>query len=196
MTNFRDPTGIGRAATIALCAYMIFKGLVAVTRFFTLPGYPPNAPLAVLYPAATIACYILVGCWIYRTNANAHLVDADEMTITPGWSVGWFFIPFLNLVMPYRGVNETWQATQKAAGGFEALRSPLVGWWWGLWLADNIVSNIGAFLGSQGTFARNGSMQINLVAAGIAVAASLVLIQLISRLNRAQLVASRGNVFA
>jgi hypothetical protein len=195
MTNFQDPTGLGRAATVALWAYMIFKGLAAIRRFTVLPAAPPSTLLTTLYLIALIACYITVGCWIYRTNANAQLFSS-EMSITPGWSIGWFFIPFANLVMPFRGVNETWQESHKAAGRYNELDSTLVGWWWGLWIATNIVSNIGAFMGGDASDAMNNAKYVNLVAAGISVASSLVLIQLMTRLNRVQFLASRGSVFA
>jgi hypothetical protein len=195
MNAFRDSTGLRRAATIALSAYIAVRIFGALWLLAAMPGAQSFALLAGADLFVLLACYILVACWIYRANANAHLFSS-EMTITPGWSVGWFLVPFANLVMPYRGVNEAWQASQKAAGRYEAAESPLVGWWWGLWIANNIVSNIVAFTGGNTTYASPVAHFLNLVAAGIGVAGALVLIQMMSRLNAAQLVASRGNVFA
>jgi hypothetical protein len=195
MTNFRDPTGLGRAATVALCAYIAFRTLSAIWLLIVMPGAQPVAFLAIGHLVALLACYILVACWIYRANANAHLFGS-EMSITPGWSVGWFFIPFANLVMPFRGVSETWQQSHKAAGRYDAASSPLVGWWWGLWIANNIVSNIVVFLGGDTTYAGPVAHFFNLAAVALGVAGSLVLIQMMHSLNRAQLVASHGNVFA
>ena len=28
------------------------------------------------------------------------------MTISAGWAIGWFFVPFANLVMPYQAMKE------------------------------------------------------------------------------------------
>lgn len=196
MRNYRDPTGLRRAATVALCAYILFRTLAALRLLVVMPGAEPIAFIAFGDLIALNACYILVACWIYRANANAHVFAGNEMTISPGWSVGWFFIPFANLVMPFRGVNETWQASQKAAGGYAAMRSPLVGWWWGLWIANNILANLAYFLDADTTYARPELHFLNLVAAAVGVAGSLVLIQLMASLDRAQRVASRGSVFA
>src|SRR5207237_10475885 len=112
---------------IILCAYMVLKALMGVLNLAT-PNDVVLLPLSALgYLVALVACFISVGMWIYRTNANAHSFSTD-MTITPGWSVGWFFIPFANLVMPYRGVQETWRESHERAGRFEDVDSSLLGW--------------------------------------------------------------------
>jgi hypothetical protein len=197
MYEFKDPTGVGRAATIALYAYMVLKALTAFLRFTSAaPEADPYFAVSALgYVAALVACYILVGMWIYRTNANAHSFSTD-MSITPGWSIGWFFIPFANLVKPDRGVQETWRESHERAGRYEEADSSLLGWWWGLWIASNIVSNMSGLFGGFDAEALDGARYAGLVAAAVSCAASLVLIQLIRRLNGAQLAASQGSVFA
>ena len=194
MTEFRDPTGLGRAATVALCVYMALKGLFAIMLLESSLEDPLVGLLAILYLVALLVCYVLVGCWIYRTNANAHLFSS-AMSITPGWSIGWFFVPFANLVMPFRGVQEVWRESHEFAGRMEERDSPLLRWWWGLWLATNIVSNFASLLGRNPSTGQ-GEAYFNLISAALSVATSLVLIQLMTRLNRAQLAASHGGVFA
>jgi hypothetical protein len=195
MGNFKDPTGLARAAMVALCAYMLLKGLLSVLEFGASPEDPAVGLAAIGYLVALLASYVLVGCWIYRTNANAHLFS-DAMSITPGWSIGWFFIPFANLVMPYRGVEETWKGSHQAAGRYEEAESSLVGWWWGLWIATNVSSNLEVFFGGNSPQALEIARYVILISAAISVAAGIVLIQLMRRLDRAQLDASRGSVFA
>jgi hypothetical protein len=197
MREFKDPTRVGRAATIALYAYMVTKALVALLRFTTgaSNGDPLLGVASLGFVVALIASYILVGMWIYRANANAHSFSSD-MSITPGWSIGWFFVPFACLVMPYRGVQETWRESHERAGRFEEVDSSLLGWWWGLWIASNILSNFVVFSGGYSADALGGAVYVNLVVAAVSVATGLVLIQLIRRLNGAQLAASNGSVFA
>jgi hypothetical protein len=196
MTGFRDPTGLRRAATVALCAYVAFRSLIAIWLLIVMPAAQPIAFLAFGYLVSLYASYILAACWIYRANANAHLFDDGEMTISPGWSVGWFFIPVANLVFPFRAMKEAWEASNRAAGRHAALKSPLVGWWWGLWIANNIGAGLTYFLEAQMTYASPERHFFNLVATAIGAAGALVFIQLMSRLDAAQLTASRGGVFA
>ncbi len=48
-----------------------------------------------------IAAGVLFLIWVYRANRNAHCLGAEGMEYSPGWSVGWFFVPVACLVMPY-----------------------------------------------------------------------------------------------
>lgn len=49
--------------------------------------------------------------WIYRSNKLARALGASRMTYSPGWSVGWFFIPIANLFKPYFAMKEIYLAT-------------------------------------------------------------------------------------
>jgi hypothetical protein len=101
MEGFKDPARLTRIATIALYAYMVLDVVHALVGLPKLSGEIVLEDAATLGAAdwvllvefvAVITCVILVGRWIYRTNANAHLFS-DGMTISPGWAVGWYFIP-------------------------------------------------------------------------------------------------------
>ena len=197
MEGFRDPAGATRAATVALYLYMAVDLLAALLRVGdrTLGGPADLASIPLLF--VLLACFILVGRWIYLTNANAHLLLGEEMTITPGWSVGWFFIPFANLIKPYEGVKETWRASHAAGGLHEETESALLPWWWGLWLLTNILSNIAAWAGG-GIEAppSDGIVWLELVTALLNVPVCLILIRLMRRLARAQTLAVQVSAFA
>jgi hypothetical protein len=195
MRRFQDPTVLSRWATAALCAYIAARALLALRLLVVNPGAQPVHLFNFLYWVSLILCPLLILPWIYRTNANGHRFSR-EISISPGWAVGWFFIPVANLVMPFRGVNETWKASQRAAGRPEAARSAPVRWWWGLWLAGNVATNVAVVTGADTSYAGPFAHFFNLVAAALGIAGSLVLIQLMSRLNRAQLIAARGSIFA
>jgi hypothetical protein len=49
--------------------------------------------------------------WTHRVVSNARAFATHLMTNTPGRAVGFWFVPFLNLVHGYRVVSETWQAS-------------------------------------------------------------------------------------
>jgi len=195
MADFKDATRLAGIATIALYLDMILEPLVAILRFVDpVPGGAADLA-SIPWVLVLLACLVLVGRWIYRTNANAHVLS-DAMTITPGWSVGWFFVPLANLVMPYQGVKETWWASHESAGLHGEAETPLLGWWWGLWLATNILSNVSVMFGGATDNPFEGSIYIDLLGAALNVPLCLVLIKLIQRLTRVQLVAREGGVFS
>lgn len=47
-----------------------------------------------------IAIMVVFLCWVYRANYNCRQWGAAGMRFTPGWSVGWFFVPIMNLFRP------------------------------------------------------------------------------------------------
>ena len=51
-----------------------------------------------------------------RGRAIETALGANNLKYTPKWAVGCFFVPFLNLVMPYQVVREIWKASN---GGSE-----------------------------------------------------------------------------
>ena len=65
---------------------------------------------ALLFYGALIGCAIAFPMWMHRANRAARALGATGMEFTPGWAAGWFFVPFANLVMPYRVAVELWKA--------------------------------------------------------------------------------------
>ena len=58
-----------------------------------------------------VVVIVLFCIWIYRANYNARQLGATDMQFSPGWAVGWNFIPIANLWKPYQAMREIWQAS-------------------------------------------------------------------------------------
>lgn len=100
-----------------------------------------QAPLGAVEYALHLSVTILFLFWLYRIHSNLIFLDNQQLEFTPGWAVGWFFIPIANLVKPYQVVREAWRASDPKTVGrdvveWSALSSAvLVGWWWAFRLA-------------------------------------------------------------
>jgi hypothetical protein len=66
-------------------------------------------------------------------NKNAWQIS-DAMTVSPGWSVGSFFIPFLNMFRPFTGLRETWQASHAPTDAQDVPVPAIMRLWWAGWL--------------------------------------------------------------
>jgi Ca2+/Na+ antiporter len=95
--------------------------------------------LRVVLFLSTIVLFLF---WIYRANRNARTLGAREMRYTPGWSVGWFFVPFANLVMPYKVLREIWSASSDPGNANAKPSSAIVGWLWFFWLTNYVVTYV------------------------------------------------------
>jgi hypothetical protein len=58
------------------------------------------------------------------------------MKFNPGSSVGWYFVPIINLFLPYQAMKEIWRVSRNPEGWRNESGSPLLRWWWGLWIAS------------------------------------------------------------
>ncbi|KCZ98534.1 hypothetical protein HPO_09985 [Hyphomonas polymorpha PS728] len=88
-----------------------------------------------------IASVILVSMWTYRAMKNLHIVEAVAAAMSPGWAVGWYFIPIANLWKPFEGMLQIWRESHRLAGRPEKVAA-YMGWWWATWVASNILANI------------------------------------------------------
>ncbi len=72
--------------------------------------------------------------WIYRTSLNCHGFGTKGMRFSPRWSIGYFFIPILNLFEPYLAMKEIWRVSTDPVEWRQEKGSTLLTWWWVLWL--------------------------------------------------------------
>lgn len=92
---------------------------------------------------------IVVLVWLRRVNLRLRAAGRQGLQFSPGWTVGWFLIPFANLVLPPQIMQELWRASAPEAGADtwrSSPASPLPALWWYPFLLGSFVSNIAAAL--------------------------------------------------
>lgn len=118
--------------------------------------------------------------WIHRAHVNARALGATGMTISPGWAVGWFFIPIMNLWKPLHAMKELWQASSNPTSWQNESPAPLVNTWWTLWLLSNLLGQIALRLALGGDSSQAVNAEIcSLVAGGLDIVLAVVAIRLV-----------------
>jgi hypothetical protein len=112
----------------------------------------PIYQVAVLIGGATVvlwlAAAVLFCFFMPRANRNLRAFAGEEANIwlrfKPGQTVAAFFIPIVNLYRPYQVMKELWQwSAPDPATPPSSVRVPaLLPWWWGLYILDNLLSQI------------------------------------------------------
>jgi len=90
----------------------------------------------------TVVCFSV---WLYRAYDNLRVFNRwTGLDYSPSLAVGSFFIPFANLVIPYRAVREVWQKSGIPEETMLALTSPPASFpiWWMFWILASIAGNI------------------------------------------------------
>jgi hypothetical protein len=91
---------------------------------------------------ATIIAWLT---WQHRAYGLLSLARSIPTTFTPGWAIGWWFVPIANVFQPYQVMKEMWlrSATTGGSGTIDGLEAPsVVKWWWGSWLLAGFVANV------------------------------------------------------
>jgi hypothetical protein len=87
--------------------------------------------LNVLFMLVTI---VIFGRWIVLAHRNLPALGARYLEITPGWAVGWFFVPFVNLWFPYKAMRFLWRASHSAHKPELQDSTWVLPVWWTLWI--------------------------------------------------------------
>jgi hypothetical protein len=185
-----------RAARVALLTYIALSFadiLVAAGEAFGMINVqggeptPLNTLGGIVYMLTFVAFLttaVLVTMWIYRAHANLQAADMPELQYTPGWAVGWYFVPIANLYRPLQAMRELWTQTLGRNDSFSREPDSRLTIWWAAWIVGNILSNASTRLASIDGSAVASLLDV--VASGISMVAGWSLLRIIETVNAAQ----------
>jgi hypothetical protein len=162
--------------------------------------------LQILLDIGTAVAFLI---WLHRAYKNLPSLGQRHFRFTPGWAVGFFFIPFLNFFRPFQAMRELWHGSDPrhwepddppdgAKIQDRTGTPPLVGWWWALFCVSNVIANIAVRLSLAESVASAQTSGVLMVVSNIlSIPSALVTIRLVGRLTRrqtekARLIGQRG----
>jgi hypothetical protein len=99
--------------------------------------------------ACTLGTCIGFLAWMHRAADNARALMPNAIfTFTPGGCVGWWFVPFANMVKPFEAMREIHAASLLAMQAQKSEYTPLLGsvvaplllqGWWGTWVSSTLM---------------------------------------------------------
>ncbi len=192
--------GRAKRVTIALWAFVAAAVLSGLGSLLELSGVVDIAvdtgPLVmavglsyITYTAVFLVSAVLVGMWIHRAHANLHEAGVDGLEFTPGWAIGWYFVPLANLVKPFQAMRELWATSHSESDSFGAAAPGEVKAWWGAWIVGNILSTISTrilVLGEGGPDAVALGNALALAANVTDVFAAVLLLKIVTGVTAAQ----------
>lgn len=143
-----------------------------------------------------IAAAIVFLRWLYLAAGNARAIGADDMMVGPGWAVGWYFVPVLNLVMPLLAMRELWKASAHPRD-WQAVAAPLaLPLWWGCWIGCNLLGGFSLRLAFEDDEAMRSAADGFAMASDLfIVPAALLLAWIVGRIQAMQVKARPAAVF-
>jgi uncharacterized protein DUF4328 len=129
--------------------------------------------------------------WWSRAYKNAIAMGIPYPRYTTGWAIGWWFVPFANLVVPKKIANDIYRGSDpempyRDPGFLQRPVSPLLHWWWAAWLLSSILDQFASpdTLDAENAASFGDQMRRYLVADAFEIVAVALAIAVIVKITR------------
>lgn len=127
--------------------------------------------------------------WLYRAYSNLRAFDpVRPLDHSPGWAAGSFFIPFVNLIVPYRAVRETWQKSGPPDEALFAEPKPPAYFpvWWLFWILGSIAGNIAMRASFSGNVDQTTITMTSITAGALSIVAAVFAYMVVNSIDQRQ----------
>jgi hypothetical protein len=211
--RWRDQRGLTLALTILFCVMVLSSALlgialanrISVVRDFRAGHFGNILQRAEdaddfvngassIFVLTQVVIAVLFVVWLFRAAKNHEALGRSGARFGPGWSIGSWFIPFANLVIPVLIVQDLWRGSSSdRPRGDPAWRtasgSALVGWWWAAWIVSIVrFTYSGSGLHGSGSLDDiETSNTVALVGVAVLAVAAVLALAVVRALSRRQL---------
>jgi hypothetical protein len=144
----------------------------------------------------TVVCIILYLLFVYRATKNLQVSNARGISVSPGWAVGWSFIPLANLGMIPSIMRQIWTASTDPSRG--AASPPVITIvWWATWLGGGAIGRVSdgltpkdaeaaSFSAAELSEAFTPAFITSLLSSGLAIVSTFCLMVIIKQIRDSQ----------
>jgi Domain of unknown function (DUF4328) len=170
-TARRTERRLARWTTALLLAVVALEAIAITIR-------PSSPDLRDLTLGALVGTAVAWLAWLHRAYGNLTLVGSKRSRFGRSRAVGYWFIPFLNLVRPFQVMKDLWLRSESMndRDGYDDLPAPgFLSAWWGVFLTKGAATVAVASLGPHGRTPGDlidvGDLQLLVSIAGVVAAA-------------------------
>jgi Domain of unknown function (DUF4328) len=126
--------------------------------------------------------------WIYRAYKNIQGFGAEGLRFSPGWAVGYYFIPILCLIRPFQVMGEIWRASDDPRNWSQRPGSWVISSWWTLFLLYYAVTQVSLGIAIQASTTDQWTLAAVLAIAGdlFSIPLSITALRLVTEVYRRQ----------
>jgi hypothetical protein len=152
-------------------------------------AFVQQANLARLVVYAAVAIVFLV--WLHRIVSNGPALGARWLRFTPGMAVGWWFVPFANLIRPEQVIEEAWRVSDPSIDptpdARRSLRAPMVvRAWWATWVVGLVAAVVAGSMSTRTAATLQQATTTILVAEAVRLVAAVLAIAVVLSLTERQ----------
>jgi len=129
--------------------------------------------------------------WLYRAYTSLVFVGSKRVRFSPTWAVGYWFIPFVNVVRAYQVMKDLWlrSDSRNDRDGYDDLPAPvLLRGWWGMFLAWAVLEPVFTTLAHDARTAEqlSDATHLGIVVGGVGIVATVLAIRVVREIDRRQ----------
>ena len=150
----KNPAGLTQFVVVMLWISVVSSSIATLLSAFSLASGHASQPesteltpfeaASALFALVQLTIFLTTAIgflrWIHRAHLNVRGLGATDLNISPGWAVGWFFVPIMNLWKPYQAMKELCQASRNPDAWKSEMPPGLITTWWTLWVLSNILA--------------------------------------------------------
>jgi len=123
-----------------------------------------------------LATAVLFIIWFYRAYTNLRPLGGPEPRHGVGWTIGAWFVPVLNLILPKLMLNEIWRGSEPESSGGAGEKATVPAFhhvWWAIWVlgfvlavgasVDSAISSFDSALSTDGAAVTTASGALSIV---------------------------------
>ena len=148
-TQFANITNVGNYFKLVILIIL----LLGIPTTFLTGDKPIFLFISLSYTLLWIVSIILFCSWFHRISKNKIvLAGLEEIPLynnnktkkltSPGWSVGYFFIPIAACYKPYIAMKEAWFVSNKVAYNSPSIKWDFIKNWWTIWLLSGYIGQL------------------------------------------------------
>jgi len=80
--------------------------------------------------------------WTVRANKAVRSMGAKGLTHSPGWAVGWYFVPIATLLLPFQAMSDLYKASVNPQNLNSIELPSIFRLWWALWVVSCVSGQI------------------------------------------------------
>jgi heme/copper-type cytochrome/quinol oxidase subunit 2 len=101
--------------------------------------------IAGIFTIVNLVSAVLFILWF--KGAYRNLSRYKPLAYSEKWTIWCWFVPFVNLVVPCQIMLDLFRKTreyldEKGLSDRVALNTKIVGWWWALWITQNVIASV------------------------------------------------------
>jgi hypothetical protein len=163
----RGVGGLGTAVSVLLGfdAAVLLAKTVAFAWRYSLVSKLDGDPLAVspetirtsdgfvvgmsgIHDLLLLTISVVFLCWFAAARTNAGVYAPGRMTMKRGWSIGGWFVPAANFVIPCIVARDVYKGTMDGRTAKPKSGGAVTGWWWGTLLTAGVLSIVASGAGA------------------------------------------------